>query len=368
MYTLSLEIINKCNLNCTYCYLGEKKNTSMSLETAKKAIDIAVHEANKQYDRTLTVYFIGGEPLMAFDTICAAVDYTKKRCREKDLKYQFSTTINGMLVTEQIIDFFVENQFDVKVSLDGKKKVHDLNRKDYAGNGSFHKIMEKLPLLKRYEQESGKQISVASVITSNNYLYFAESFQFLLDLGIKKLESGIDYYCTWSNEQLEGLHVQLKKVFCLYKEHIQKYQEVIFWNIWEQYVKSYLMPCSFYACKAGLTTCYVTTDGEIYTCTEMPEFKIGSVESGLDVPRIREIIYSEDQADMICKECIYIKHCKTRGCQAANYEINHNVYKPIKVNCEVTKWMYHLIPSNLSEKQLEALKEEYERRYVHHGK
>ena len=40
MYTLSLEIINKCNLNCTYCYLGEKKNTYMSLETAQKAIDI----------------------------------------------------------------------------------------------------------------------------------------------------------------------------------------------------------------------------------------------------------------------------------------------------------------------------------------
>lgn len=47
MYTLSLEIINKCNLNCTYCYLGEKKNTYMSFETAQKAIDIAVHEANK---------------------------------------------------------------------------------------------------------------------------------------------------------------------------------------------------------------------------------------------------------------------------------------------------------------------------------
>ena len=38
----------------------------MSLETAQKAIDIAVHEANKQHDRTLMVYFIGGEPLMAF--------------------------------------------------------------------------------------------------------------------------------------------------------------------------------------------------------------------------------------------------------------------------------------------------------------
>lgn len=44
----------------------------------------------------------------------------------------------------------------------------------------------------------------------------------------------------------------------------------------------------------------------------------------------------------------------------ANYEIHQNVYQPIKVNCEVTKWMYHLIQTNLTEKQLEKLKQEYE--------
>ena len=150
--------------------------------------------------------------------------------------------------------------------------------------------------------------------------------------------------------------------------HIQKNQEVIFWNLWEQYLKSFLIPCPFYACKAGLTTCYVTTDGGIYTCAELPEFKIGSVEAGLDVPRIREIIYLEDQEDTMCKKCQYIRHCKTRGCQVANYEIHQNVYQPIKVNCEVTKWMYHLIQTNLTEKQLEKLKQEYERRYLRHGK
>ena len=37
MYTLSLEIINKCNLNCTYCYLGEKKNTYMRTCTGRSA-------------------------------------------------------------------------------------------------------------------------------------------------------------------------------------------------------------------------------------------------------------------------------------------------------------------------------------------
>lgn len=340
----------------------------MSLETAQKAIDIAVHEANKQHDRTLMVYFIGGEPLMAFNLMKDVVDYAKKKCQETNLICKFSTTINGTLVTDEVIDFFVENTFEVKVSLDGPEYVQNLNRRDYAGTGSFEKIMKNLPLLRKYEQETGNQISVASVVTSNNYQYYAESFQFLLDLGIKKLESGIDYYCSWSDEQIQGLREQIEKVFGLYKAHIQKNQEVIFWNLWEQYLKSFLIPCPFYACKAGLTTCYVTTDGGIYTCAELPEFKIGSVEAGLDVPRIREIIYLEDQEDTMCKKCQYIRHCKTRGCQVANYEIHQNVYQPIKVNCEVTKWMYHLIQTNLTEKQLEKLKQEYERRYLRHGK
>lgn len=62
MYTLSLEIINKCNLNCTYCYLGEKKNTYMSLETAQKAIDIAVHEANNSMIGHLWFTLLEGTP------------------------------------------------------------------------------------------------------------------------------------------------------------------------------------------------------------------------------------------------------------------------------------------------------------------
>lgn len=62
---------------------GREENTYMSLETAQKIIDIAVHEANKQHDRTLMVYFIGGEPLMAFNLMKDAVDYTKKNARKQ---------------------------------------------------------------------------------------------------------------------------------------------------------------------------------------------------------------------------------------------------------------------------------------------
>ena len=53
MYTLSLEILKKCNMDCTYCYLGKKKNDTMPFETAQKAIDLAAHEAVKQNDKII---------------------------------------------------------------------------------------------------------------------------------------------------------------------------------------------------------------------------------------------------------------------------------------------------------------------------
>lgn len=44
------------------------------------------------------------------------------------------------------------------------------------------------------------------------------------------------------------------------------------------------------------------------------------------------------------------------------------IEEQVEVNCKVTKWMYNLIKENLSEKQLNNMKEEYERRYIRHGK
>ncbi len=44
------------------------------------------------------------------------------------------------------------------MSLDGPEYVQNLNRRDYAGTGSFEKIMKNLPLLRKYEQETGNQI------------------------------------------------------------------------------------------------------------------------------------------------------------------------------------------------------------------
>lgn len=352
MYTLSLEIINKCNLNCSYCYLGEKKNTFMSIETAEKAVELAIYEARKQYDKTLLIYFIGGEPLMAFPLICDVVAYVTNRCMQEKLKYIFSTTINGTLLTDKIVDFFMKYEFDIKLSLDGPKEVHDLNRRDYQNQGSFLSIMDKLELLKNFERRSNKKISYAHVITRNNFWDFEKSFQFLIDMGAERIETGIDYYCAWSEDERKGLRKQISNVFALYKNQVQREKKQISWNFLEHYMEMYLTKCDFYACKAGLKSMFVTGNGKIYTCAELPEFQIGNIKEGLDVKKIREIVNIKEHFSDRCKKCGYIDRCKTRGCQVSNYEIHKDIYEPVEVKCEVTKVFFQLIENNFNIQQI----------------
>lgn len=44
MYSLTLEITKRCNLNCSYCYVENKEKVNMKWKTAQLAIDIAMRE------------------------------------------------------------------------------------------------------------------------------------------------------------------------------------------------------------------------------------------------------------------------------------------------------------------------------------
>lgn len=173
-----------------------------------------------------------------------------------------------------------------------------------------------------------------------------------------KIESGIDYYCQWEPSEILELKEQIRRTFNLFKEEVKKRGKSFYWNLFEQHLQAFLVPCDFYACKAGLNNVYVATDGNIYTCIELPEFKIGNVNEGLNVLRIREIVNREDKAYQLCKQCDFMSHCETRGCQASNIEINGNVYQPVEINCQVTKVMYELIENNISKNQLDKMGEE----------
>ena len=51
---------------------------------------------------------------MAFNLMKDVVDYAKKKCQETNLICKFSTTINGTLVTDEVIEKYSSSHFSFK--------------------------------------------------------------------------------------------------------------------------------------------------------------------------------------------------------------------------------------------------------------
>ena len=145
---LCLHVAHTCNLNCSYCFASQGKyqgdRALMSFEVGKRAFDFLIENSGTR--RNLEVDFFGGEPLMNWDVVKQLVAYARSIEKEKGKNFRFTLTTNGVLIDDEIIEFLNKEMSNVVLSLDGRKEVHDKFRVDYAGNGSYEKIV---PLFKR---------------------------------------------------------------------------------------------------------------------------------------------------------------------------------------------------------------------------
>src|SRR5262249_4895812 len=129
--SLVLNVANKCNLHCSYCYEpeGAKYGSSpvqMDWETARTSVDFLFQKAGN--NREVNVIFFGGEALLNFKLMREVVDYAEEQGRERGKKVDFSLTTNGTLLSDEIIDFFQAHRFGLTVSIDGPQELHDKRR------------------------------------------------------------------------------------------------------------------------------------------------------------------------------------------------------------------------------------------------
>src|SRR5690606_12883790 len=105
-----------------------------SFEVGKRAIDFLIE--NSGHHRNLDIDFFGGEPLMAWTVVKQIVAYARSKEKEHKKSFRFTFTTNGMLLNEEVTDFLNKEMYNVVLSLDGRKEVHDRLRKTVKGNGS----------------------------------------------------------------------------------------------------------------------------------------------------------------------------------------------------------------------------------------
>ncbi len=132
--TITLQILEHCNLKCIYCYQTDKKTGMMSINDAKDAILRNINNSIENYDEIL-IEFLGGEPFLRFDFIVEICDWLNNQEFKKPI-IAFATT-NGTLIHGEIQKWLRENtNFKLCLSLDGLPETHNFNR----GKNSYEKI------------------------------------------------------------------------------------------------------------------------------------------------------------------------------------------------------------------------------------
>nr|MCR4760570.1 thioether cross-link-forming SCIFF peptide maturase [Oscillospiraceae bacterium] len=179
---LCLHIAHTCNLNCSYCFASQGKyhgeRAVTSFEVGKQALDFLV--ANSGTRRNLEVDFFGGEPLMNFQVVKDLVAYARSIEKEAGKNFRFTLTTNGLLIDDDVIDFANRECSNVVLSLDGRKEIHDRYRVDYAGSGSWEKIVPKFQKL--VAARGGRDYYMRGTFTHANP-DFLEDIKVMLDLG-----------------------------------------------------------------------------------------------------------------------------------------------------------------------------------------
>jgi uncharacterized protein len=141
--TFVLKIAERCNLNCSYCYMYNKGDTSflhrpkfMSTEVAEAMLERIASYAQRHEIEEIILALHGGEPLLAGREW---VGWLLERARRvgEDSGFSFA----------HWLELFSEHEVRVGVSCDGPQEVHDAERVDFAGRGSYAKVRRALELM-----------------------------------------------------------------------------------------------------------------------------------------------------------------------------------------------------------------------------
>lgn len=360
MYSITLELNQKCNLKCSYCYLGEKKGSKMDKETAIKGVEIGIQKTKRHRDQSFLIDFVGGEALIDFDFIKNIVKYSKARCKEECLNLEYCITTNAILINDEIIDFFIENNFSLKVSIDGDRETNDLNRKTIIDTGSYDTIVSKMPLLRKYEKMTNKYVQVTNVVTKNNYKEYYNSLVHLTkDLGFKFIDTAIDVYSPWSYEEYQVLETLICKSFDYFIDS-KRNGEGFIWSFIENASISLLKNKKVYSCGGGIISLYIKDDGGFYSCPAhiSQEVILGDIRNGLNNEKINKLKSIDSINDPKCKVCDIYDYCTVKGCIMLNLEINGDINKTVDILCWLKKLEYKLVVENIDKiKEIYKMKE-----------
>ena len=339
---LCLHVAHTCNLNCAYCFASQGKyhgeRALMSFEVGKRALDFLIEHSGTR--RNLEVDFFGGEPLMNWDVVKQLVAYARSVEKEKGKNFRFTLTTNGMLIDDDVIDFANREMSNVVLSLDGRKEIHDRLRVDYAGNGSYDRIVPKFQRL--VESRGGKNYYMRGTFTHANP-DFTKDVLHMADLGFTELSMepvvcAEDDPAALTPEDIEVVKQQYELLACEMLRREREGRPITFYHYMIDLTGG---PCIYKrisGCGSGTEYMAVTPWGDLYPCHQFvgeESYKLGNIWDGVTNTALREEFRAcNAYARPECRDCWAKLYC-SGGCAANAYHATGSIRGVYAPGCEL---------------------------------
>lgn len=341
---LCLHVAHDCNLKCRYCFAHEGEYEGerglMSFEVGKKAIDFLVaHSGNR---RNLEIDFFGGEPLMNFEVVKDLVVYGRSLEEEHKKNFRFTLTTNGVLLSDEVIEFLNKEMHNVVLSIDGRQAVNDLMRPAVNGKGSYEVIMPKFKKLA--ESRNQTNYYVRGTFTHHN-LDFSEDVLHLAEAGFKQISvepvvAPDDMAYALKEEDLPKLMAEYEKLALAMAEYKKIGKDFNFFHFMIDLTQGPCVAKRLAGCGSGVEYLAVTPNGELYPCHQYvgkEAFLLGNVDTGVvELDKQNEFKTCNVYAKQACQDCWARFYC-SGGCSANAYNFHGDILGTYELGCELEK-------------------------------
>ncbi|WP_440871052.1 radical SAM protein [Thermodesulfovibrio yellowstonii] len=339
---LWLGVAHSCNLGCAYCFANSPRylqthKTLMSEDIAFRGIEFMLNQSpdDKEYD----LIFFGGEPLLRFDLIRKIIEHTSELSKS-DKKFYYSITTNGTLLTKDVFDYLKDNNVSIMLSIDGTEELHNKNRPYKDGRPSWQDIINNISKI----PDIGYYIMARVTVTSTKPTLL-DIFNNMRSLGF--IDVALVEICPNSGEMPvlpSELIPTLKSQYLELAEYLIEAETDPYHNglkclsVNMQALRE--RKRSFYCCSTGISSLYLTPDGDFYPCmrliTEKGENIMGNLEIGVDREKIKSFI----QNNIFNKKCIqcWARYICGGGCYGDSFAYGGNIRSVIENYCIMNRF------------------------------
>jgi uncharacterized protein len=314
--TLVMNVTSKCNLACTYCYeYGDdkiveqsRKPRFMNEETARQSVDFMFAESGDSPMVHLT--FFGGETLLNFKVLRSALAYAHERATTLGKTVDASLTTNATLLREEIIDWIVENNVGVTVSMDGGREQQDRFRVFNNGMGSYDVVLPNIRML--LERHRRRPVGARVTLTKQNldvegiYRHLRDELGFW-EVGFAPVTTSWQRDYAIQEDGFEAMLGQFQRLAHEFLQYALTGKHHGFSNVRDTIEEIHKGMSKAYPCGAGLGLMGVATDGDVALCHRFAgsdAHKIGSVTDGVDRAKQEDFMTKHHLANKTdCSTC-----------------------------------------------------------------